>query len=126
MNSGSSAASTSQPAGRRIAARARVQLPAVLETLSGTRRGTLRNLSCTGALVEVTPLLNVGGDVVLSCGPIEAFGTVVWARVRWCGIAFDEPLDQAAVVSLRVSSDGQGNKDRQDTLAAAEHWARGR
>ena len=126
MNSASCAASAMPPAGRRIAARARVQLPVVLETLSGTGRGTLRNLSCTGALVEVSPLLNVGSDVVLSCGSLEAFGIVVWARMRWCGIAFDEPLDQSTVVSLRVSSDGQGNNDRQDALAAAERWARGR
>jgi len=124
MNASSSTASALSPTGRRIAARARVQLPAVLETLSGTSRATLRNLSCTGALVEVSPLLNVGSDVVLNCGSVEAFGTVVWARMRWCGIAFDEPLNQATVVSLRVDSDCQGNKDRQDTLVAAEHWAR--
>lgn len=114
------------PAGRRIAARARVHLPIVLESLSGTRRGTLRNLSCTGALVEASPLLTVGSDVVLRCGSLEAFGVVVWARIRWCGIAFDEPLDQAEVVSLRFSSDDRSSKDHREVLAAAEHWARGK
>ena len=113
--------------GRRIAARARVALPASLDTIGGSVRAILRNISETGAMLEVERLPAVGSDAVLCCGELDCFGTFVWARSRWCGFAFDDPIPQATVLRLRASSDtGQAAARSQSELAdAARRWAEG-
>lgn len=116
-----------QVTGRRVAARARVALPATLESLSGTANVILRNISETGAMLEVANLPARGADAVLCCGELDCFGTIVWARSRWCGFAFDEPIPQAVVLRLRAASDG-GQADAASRNAlndAARRWAEG-
>ena len=116
-----------QVTGRRVAARARVALPATLESLSGTANVILRNISETGAMLEVANLPARGADAVLCCGELDCFGTIVWARSRWCGFAFDEPIPQATVLRLRAASDG-GQADAASRNAlndAARRWAEG-
>ena len=121
------AGGTPQITGRRVAARARVALPARLESLSGTVNAVLRNISETGAMLEVAALPARGADAVLCCGELDCFGTIVWARSRWCGFVFDEPIAQATVLRLREASDsGQAGADSRNALNdAARRWAEG-
>jgi hypothetical protein len=91
--------------GRRVAPRARVALPARLETLHGIAPALIRNLSETGAMIQLTGPTTVGADGVLSFAGQESFGTVQWVKSQWCGFAFDERLPQATVISLRSASD---------------------
>lgn len=118
---------TAQVTGRRVAARARVALPATLESLSGTVNVILRNISETGAMLEVGKLPARGADAVLCCGELDCFGTIVWARSRWCGFAFDEPIPQEMVLRLRSASDsGQADAASRNALHdAARRWAEG-
>ncbi len=112
---------------KRSAARARVALPAKLDTLTSTVPAILRNLSETGAMLEVSSALMIGADAVLSCGELDCFGTIVWVRSHWCGFAFDEPLPQSAVIRARTASDnGQAVSNHQkDVEDAAKQWAVG-
>ena len=116
-----------QVTGRRVAARARVALPATLEALSGTVNVILRNISETGAMLEVANLPARGADGVLCCGELDCFGTIVWARSRWCGFAFGEPIPQEIVLRLRAASDsGQAEAASRNAASdAARRWAEG-
>ncbi len=111
--------------GRRVAARARVSLEATLETVQGTRRAFLKNISTTGALLEVGSLPTVGAGGVLKCGPIDCFGAIVWARFRWCGFAFDEPIPHEHVLAMRLASDEAAKAPNRAAQEAARRWASG-
>lgn len=111
--------------GRRIAARARVALPATLETVRGTERAVLRNISETGLMLEVAHLPSIGADAVVRSGMLDCFGTVVWARFRWCGVAFDEPIPHAEVLRVRQVSDASSGASQRELQDAALRWAQG-
>ena len=112
--------------GRRSSPRARISLPAQLETVSARHAVQLTSLSCTGAGAAVNDPLKVGMDVVVKCGPIDAFGVIVWARDGNCGIEFDEPLTSEVVLAARMQSDHQAKFARAEIMADAQAWARGK
>ena len=60
----------------------------------------VRNLSCTGAMLEGDDLPPPGRDIFLTAAGHEFFGTVVWVKRDRCGIHFDEPLTPAEVLKL--------------------------
>jgi hypothetical protein len=111
--------------GRRIAARARVALPATIESVRGTERAVLRNLSETGAMLEVAHLPAVGADAIVRCGSLDCFGTVVWARFRWCGVAFEENIPLSEVLRVRETSERSTGAAQRELQAAAARWAQG-
>jgi hypothetical protein len=90
-----------QPSGRRAEPRAPVRLPVSVETLDGTRRVSLLEVSLSGARLEGATLPPVGKDVVLTCGSVEAFGTIAWAAGERCGVHFDDPISIPELVALR-------------------------
>jgi len=101
--------------------RRRVALGGTLEMLSGNLSVDVRNLSCTGALVEGERVPDAGRDVVLKAPGLDCFGTVVWSDGSRCGIRFDEPLSQAEVVELhRITPEAV----RSAELDAAAEWFR--
>ena len=51
--------------------------------------------------MEGVDLPAVGKDVILRCGPIDAFGKVVWAVGTRCGLLFDDPISAKELVALR-------------------------
>lgn len=112
-------------AGRRVAARARVSLTGYLETVQGTQKATLRNVSATGAMLEVSQLPPVGASGIFKCAALDCFGTVAWARGRWCGIAFDEPISHGEVLQVRAISDQAAFAPERETREAAMRWAQG-
>lgn len=80
--------------------RRRVVLIGTVETLSGCTTVSLRNLSCTGAMVEADRAPEAGKEVILKAPGLDCFATVVWSDGRRCGLRFDEPLTQAQVLEL--------------------------
>ena len=84
--------------GRRGASRARVQLNAALETTTDEAPVLVRNLSCTGAMLEGRNLPPVNRTAVLKRGGIEAMGVVVWQAGERCGFHFFDPIAHNLVV----------------------------
>jgi hypothetical protein len=112
--------------GRRGDARARLSLPATLESVRGVFRVKIINISCSGAMVEVPERLKVGSDVVLQRGKLDAFGVVVWAGSGRCGLQFYDPLSEEEVILYRRVSEQTALEADREVLANAEHWAKGR
>ena len=113
--------------GRRAASRARIALPASLETVGGRVAVSLLNLSRTGAMVAALTLPAVGQDVIVKCGTVDVLGIVIWVGSGRCGVQFDEPLDATDVICLRQEGDsfartGITCEERQ----AAKDWVEGR
>jgi hypothetical protein len=118
--------------GRRETQRARVHLSA---TLVGTTRDypvTLRNISCTGAMVEGGTLPPKGWTVALKRGDMDELGDVVWMRGSFCGIHFFDPIPYERVLALAALPPEAQQKpaslyvaptSRDDKLSA-EEWAR--
>ena len=65
------------------------------------RRVSLLEVSLSGARLEGAALPPVGKDVVLTCGSVEAFGTIAWAAGERCGVHFDDPIGIPELVALR-------------------------
>lgn len=112
--------------GRRVAARARVTLTGFLETVQGTQKAILKNVSATGAMLEIAELPTVGADGIFKCAALDCFGTIAWAHGRWCGVAFDEPITHAEVLQVRKVSDQAAFAPDREAREAALNWAQGR
>ena len=94
--------------------------------LSGRREATLLNLSAAGAQLTGSGLPGLGKDVLVTCGPIELFGTVVWAARDRCGIQFDEPISPKQVAELRrTAAEADHSTVNDDERRAAEDWLNG-
>lgn len=119
--------------GRRETQRARVHLSAMLVATTREYAVTLRNISCTGAMVEGDDLPPNGRTVALRRGDMDELADVVWVRGNFCGIhfldeiAYEKVLDFAALPPEAKAEKGQNNyvapTDRDDRLSA-EEWAR--
>ena len=71
-----------------------------LETLSDRYRVAVRNISCTGAMVEGDDLPDAGRDGVLRAQGLEFFCSIVWSKRGRCGLNFDERLTPHQVMRL--------------------------
>jgi hypothetical protein len=111
--------------GRRAAARARIALPATLETIGGIQPATLINLSVMGAMVEVANVPSVGGDAILRSGNIDALAVVIWAGGGRCGIQFDEPIPVEEVQRQRHAGEHAAVYGPEELWKAAEDWSKG-
>lgn len=99
--------------------RRRVALGGTLETLNGVEAVSVRNLSCTGAMVEAETVPDTGREVILKAPGLDCFATVVWSDGCRCGLRFDEPLTQAQVLELhRITPDAVSRAEAR----AAEEW----
>jgi hypothetical protein len=84
--------------GRRGAPRARVQTRATLETTTGVVSAILRNISCSGAMLEGSRLPKANRTAILRSGDVEVMGYVVWEEEDRCGFLFFDPLSHDTVV----------------------------
>jgi hypothetical protein len=91
--------------GPRSWSRVYLSLPALITTCRAQRGGWVKNLSAGGAHVQVVEPFDLGCEVVLSCGSIEAEGLVVWKKRDSCGILFFEPIDEGQVIAQLAQSD---------------------
>jgi hypothetical protein len=94
-------ADDSERRGRRAEPRASIVLPASVEALNGRQPLSLIEVSRAGARLEGHDMPAVGKDVILRCGKLDTFGTVVWAVNGRCGVQFDEPLDTQQLIEIR-------------------------
>lgn len=114
------------PTTRRAHRRLRLFLPATLESVVERQSADLRSLSCGGAMLTVARPPRIGSDVILKCGPYEWFGQAVWTGRDEVGIAFEEPLTDECVLTIRRIADNHPETIRAHRLAAARAWAEGR
>ena len=84
----SEAAPVALPEGRRQE-RTHLFLGAVLCSKAGSCPVHVRNISSTGALIEGSIVPEVGDELVLKRGGLEASARIVWKAGRKAGIAFD-------------------------------------
>lgn len=79
---------------QRAKPRVEMSLP-ILVTWRGVRHSAmLRNLSCGGALVEVSALLEIEDAIEVHCGSINSAGAVLWRGVSSFGIQFTKPIEE--------------------------------
>lgn len=112
--------------GRRGSARLRLRLPARFESLNGKAQCWLQNVSRDGASLELNPAPALGKLGVLDCEGMELFCEVIWTHGELCGVAFDEPLGDAAVLQLRNVAANYCDIERQRHAVAVRDWVEGR
>jgi len=70
-------------------------------TRNGTQSCILTDVSSTGLKVATSDPLKVGSEAILTWGPYEAFGDVIWTTPTHCGIALVDPLSNSVVIGTR-------------------------
>ncbi len=100
--------------------RRRVVVDGIFHSLTGTYRIGIKNLSCTGALIQCDQELKVGKEGVLQGEHIDHFCRVVWTDGSLYGLQFDNPLPMEVVLELHRIT-GEDN-ERAETEAAREWW----
>ena len=90
--------------GRRSERRARVLLEASAEAIAGHAQVTLLEVSAHGARLEGHGLPAEGKEIILRCGSVEAFGTVVWSDGDCRGVEFDEKLSPPDLITIRAEA----------------------
>jgi hypothetical protein len=112
--------------GRRTLPRAPILLSGSVEAVSGRKRVSLLEVSLDGARLDGPDLPQAGRDVVLKCGPVDAFGTVIWATSSRRGIRFDTPIRTHELIALREASvSAELSGITPDELQAMADWANG-
>lgn len=115
-----------QRRGRRAQPRVSILLSGSVDAISGRKQVNLLEVSVDGARLEGHDLPATGREVVLKCGPVDAFGTVIWATSNRRGVSFDEPIGTKELIALRdasVSVELSGVTP--DELQAMADWASG-
>lgn len=112
--------------GRRSQPRAAILLSGSVEAVSGRKRVSLLEVSLEGARLDGPDLPAAGREVVLKCGPVDAFGTVIWASANRRGIQFDRPISARELIELRNASVSAGEAGiTPDELQAIADWTNG-
>jgi hypothetical protein len=107
--------------GRRASARARLHAVATLQSIARDVRVIVRNLSCTGAMVEGDDLPIAGRTVLFKRHGIEEMATVVWAEDGRCGLEFFDPIPHEEVVRQSRSL-----PERAEAKPAPYYWRESR
>lgn len=99
--------------------RRRVLVGGMFQTLAGTCQVSIKNLSCTGALIESPLALRVGVEGVLQADGLDCLCRVVWTDGRAYGLQFDKPLHTNAVLALHHITEADLMRTQS---AAAREW----
>lgn len=68
----------------------------------------------------------VGKDVILRCGALDTFGTVVWAVDGRCGVAFDEPISTQELIAIRhLAVAAEKSQMTPEEIQAMADWKNG-
>jgi hypothetical protein len=112
--------------GRRVSPRASILLSASVDSLSGRKRVSLLEVSLTGARLEGAGLPAPGSGIILACGPVDTFGTVIWAAADRRGIEFDEEITVQQLLALQeVAATAKRSGVNPEELQAMADWANG-
>lgn len=111
--------------GRRTAPREVTPLLAVYTTVTRSHPALLVDVSSTGARLRAPALPEAGDDLLVSLSNLRVFGTVAWVSDDLFAVAFDEPLSDEDLASLRqIVARGFGFAP--DIMAAIDDWVLGR
>lgn len=117
------------PTGRRGAARLRLAIPVRLVATYATETCVLLDLSRSGARIGLERPMARGDCAYLQLAGIEAFAEVVR---RHCGesggvngLAFDEPLPDAAVLAVRRHAETFEQRQREAFRDQVRRWVSG-
>ena len=89
-----------EPADHRSRRRVHVLFPATIDADGQRWDVRLRNLSCTGALVETDAPLAPEAALVFTRAGATRPGKVVWTRSGRMGLTFDQPFTDQEVAAL--------------------------
>ena len=97
-------------------------------TLDGTNRMVMADLSLSGAkLSGAMPRLRLGQQAIIQWNEFEAFGLVVWSEANRCGLTFDEPLSEQALLKTRqVHDHAPLVSDRELARRTAQEFVQGK
>lgn len=116
----------SRGGGRRSSARSPMPMLAVIMTVTKTRNMVVADLSCTGIRLSGDDVPQKGELLEIRLDKVGAFGVVVWSARGQCGVAFEPPLREFDVETLRqrtgrASLSKMSPEDRQ----ALDEWLLG-
>jgi hypothetical protein len=119
-----SQAETDQPitTGRREVSRAGLYVPASFRQLEGKFDCLLEDISQTGAKITLPHAAKQRSSGIITCGPLDAFCTVIWSAQNKCGLRFDELVPLETVLELRSYAETYPARDRHNFERAAEEW----
>lgn len=100
--------------------RRRVLIDGQFQSLTATYPIAVRNLSCTGALIESKVPLKVGCEGVLASAHLDCFCRIIWCRGNLYGLGFDEPLHPSVVLDIHRIT--QSDVDRAQIADARQWW----
>ena len=110
--------------GRRTAQREVAPAVAVFTTVTNSHGAVLMDLSATGARFQSAELPRFGEELMITVGPIRAFGCVAWVRGDQFGVSFDDPLQATDVERFK----GKMSKSAglaPEMSAAMDDWTTG-
>jgi hypothetical protein len=103
----------------RAAGRTKVFYQGLLHIRAVSLRCKVRDLSVTGARLELAVPVWAGAPMEIEIGKFGRFpGTVVWAEVDEAGIAFDAPFDVTLLKSIEPSSPPPSHRPLREQAAA--------
>lgn len=110
---------------RRNAARLRLDVPVRLRFVSRDSKASLKNISCTGAQIELDQPPRIGEFGELKFGDTVAFFEVIWLSGKCIGVEFDQPLPKQDVTALRQTQTRPERLHRQRLENEARKWVTG-
>jgi hypothetical protein len=107
--------------GKRVTSRLRLRLAARMMTTAQAWPAELLDLSYFGGRIACDDPPQPGHDVLIEWGDFDAFGMVVWASLRTCGVRFYEPLKAQVLIDTRDRNDAEPIQSKMEN---ARHDAR--
>ncbi|GAB4475313.1 MAG: hypothetical protein OHK0018_06000 [Erythrobacter tepidarius] len=115
--------------GRRSAARLRLAVPVRMVSTHATQNCILLDLSRTGARIGLAEPLAPGMCLYLRVAGFEVFAEVIWRKAGTGGgingLAFDQPLSDAAVLAVRRHAEGFAQQQRDCLRDQVRRWVSG-
>ena len=97
-------------------------MSAVVQSAQGTAAATIRNLSISGAMVEVSAQFSPGEEILLRHGSLHVEGVVAWCFEGRAGISFRENI---VVQRWAARQPGEGGQTQVDRVVAAAKTSAG-
>ena len=101
----------------RRAPRTNMFIAATVEVPGGSIAARIRNMSQSGALLELSDPVHKGARLTLRRGELAAAGWVAWSTGFKCGVAFSDLVCVSSWMGRPIARDGDGQK-RIDAIQA--------
>lgn len=111
--------------GRRRNGRARLGIPAHIETVAGMHPCKVVDLSCGGAKVSCAAPLRIGRSVRLRLADEDVFADIVWSRAPHAGLLFERALAESIIIRLRLDAPAILQEEEHRVQQYAREWVQG-